>query len=130
MENMMFDVTRLIEALVELALLAVTMLLIPWLKAKLSAEQETKLRTAIEIGVLAAEKLYGAGRGDEKLKYVEDYLAKRGVKVDAMRIKAYVNAAIKKMEQADPASWMGEAITEAEEEEEEEPQTEGAPKEV
>ena len=61
MENaMMFDLTRLIEALLELAFLAVTMLLIPWLKAKLNAEQETKLRTAIEIGVLAAEKLYGA----------------------------------------------------------------------
>jgi len=134
MENMMFDLTRLIEALLELAFLAVTMLLIPWLKAKLNAEQETKLRTAIEIGVLAAEKLYGAGRGDEKFKYVEDYLAKRGVKVDAMRIKAYVNAAIKKMEQSEPVQVTGETVietaVETEADEDEEPQTEDAPKEV
>ena len=48
---------------------------------------------------MAAEKLYGVKKGDDKLAYVECYLEARGVKVDTMRLKAYVNAAIKQMDQ-------------------------------
>ena len=86
MENVnLIDLTNLIEALLELAFLALVVIVIPWAKAKLSNEQEAKLLTIFEIAVMAAEKLYGAGKGDEKLKYVESYLAARGVKVDEMR---------------------------------------------
>ena len=136
MENVnLIDLTNMIEALLELAFLALVVIVIPWAKAKLSNEQEAKLLTIFEIAVMAAEKLYGAGKGDEKLKYVESYLAARGVKVDAMRLKAYVNASIKKMEQAEPPKLItGEALEgvliEEDEEgegEEEEPQREEAP---
>lgn len=133
MENVnLIDLTNLIEALLELAFLALVMIVIPWAKAKLSNEQEAKLLTIFEIAVMAAEKLYGAGKGDEKLKYVESYLAARGIKVDAMRLKAYVNAAIKKMEQSESngvtiVENIETAVEVEAEEEEEEPQTEEAP---
>lgn len=132
MENVnLIDLTNLIEALLELAFLALVVIVIPWAKAKLSNEQETKLLTIFEIAVMAAEKLYGAGKGDEKLKYVESYLAARGIKVDAMRLKAYVNAAIKKMEQAENngvtiVENIETAVEVEAEEEEEEPQREEA----
>jgi len=132
MENVnLIDLTNLIEALLELAFLALVVIVIPWAKEKLSNEQETKLLTIFEIAVMAAEKMYGAGKGDEKLKYVESYLAARGIKVDAMRLKAYVNAAIKKMEQAENNGVTIveniETAVEAEvEEEDEETQTEEA----
>lgn len=130
----MFDLTKLIEALLELAFFAITVLLIPWLKTKLDNEQEAKLRTAFEIAVLAAEKLYGAGNGDKKLEYVEGYLKERGIKVDTARIKAYVNAEIRKMEQAATGGvtiieQIGEAVLE-EETEDEEPQEESITPEV
>lgn len=102
MENVnMIDLTNLIEAALEVLALVVVLYLIPMIKAKLSNEQEAKLRGVFEVAVFAAEKLYGAKRGDEKLAYVEEYLRKRGIRVDAMRLKAYVNAAIKKMEQGE-----------------------------
>lgn len=135
MDNVnLIDLTNLIEALLELAFLALVVIVIPWAKTKLRNEQETKLLTILEIVVMAAEKLYGAGKGDEKLKYVEHYLAERGIKVDAMRLKTYVNAAIKKMEQAEPTKLITGEVMEGvlieegdgDDKEDEEPQTEEA----
>jgi len=51
--------------------------------------------------VLAAEKVYGAGKGDEKLAYVVEFLAQHKIKLDIDTLKALVNAEIKKMEQAE-----------------------------
>lgn len=94
----MIDLTNLIEALSGVLIMLAMRYLIPWLKAKLSNEQEANLITIFEVAVMAAEKLYGAKKGDEKLMYVQQYLAARGIKLDTERLKAYVNAAIKKME--------------------------------
>ena len=134
MENInMIDLTNLIEALLGVLALLAMRYLIPWLKAKLGNENEAKLVTIFEIAVMAAEKIYGAKRGDEKLAYVERYLEKRGIRLDTMRIKAYVNAAIKKMEMQEPlgivTGEIGTAtlIEEEAAEEDEEPQTEDAP---
>lgn len=129
MENVnMIDLTALLEALIGVLVLAAMRYLIPWLKEKLTNEQELRLMTVFEIAVLAAEKLYGAKNGYAKLKYVEDYLEKRGIRVDTMRLMTYVNAAIKKMEQQKAGGvTIIENITgsaEPDEEEEEETQTE------
>lgn len=134
MENLnMIDLTNLIEALIAVLVAVAMRYLIPWLKTKMSKDQEETLYTIVSIAVMAAEKLYGAKKGDDKLAYVERYLEARGVKVDTMRLKAYVNAAIKQMDQkqnggvtivehingvAEPEEVIGE--------EDEEPQTEEA----
>lgn len=129
----MIDLTNLIEALFAILAAVAMRYLIPWLKTKLSKDQEETLYTIINIAVMAAEKLYGAKKGDEKLAYVERYLESRGIKVDTMRLKAYVNAAIKQMDQKqDGGVTIVEHINgvveleEAIEEEDEEPQTEEA----
>lgn len=100
MDNMnLIDLTNLIEAVIAV-LIAVSMrYLIPYLATKLSKEQQENLATFFDIAVLAAEKLYGAKRGDEKLAYVERQLEARGIRIDTMRLKMFVNASIKKMEQ-------------------------------
>lgn len=135
MENVinMIDLTNLIEALFAILAAVAMRYLIPWLKTKLSKDQEETLYTVVSIAVMAAEKLYGAKKGDDKLAYVERYLEARGVKVDTMRLKAYVNAAIKQMDQKqDGGATIVEHINgvveleEAIEEEDEEPQTEEA----
>jgi len=97
----MFDFTPLVEALIGLAATAVTVFLIPWLKARYGNEVLEKARGWVQIGVLAAEKVYGAGNGDEKLAYVTDFLAQHKIKLDIDTLKALVNAEIKKMEQAE-----------------------------
>jgi hypothetical protein len=135
MENVMnlIDLTNLIEALIAVLVAVAMRYLIPWLKTKMSKDQEETLYTIVSIAVMAAEKLYGAKKGDDKLAYVERYLEARGVKVDTMRLKAYVNAAIKQMDQKqDGGVTIVEhinGVVELEEaigEEDEEPQTEEA----
>lgn len=138
MENLnLIDLTNLIEALIAVLAAVAMRYLIPWLKTKMSKEQEDTLYTIVSIAVMAAEKLYGAKKGDDKLAYVERYLEARGVKVDTMRLKAYVNAAIKQMDQKqDGGVTIVEhinGVVELEEaigEEDEEPQTEEAPEGV
>jgi hypothetical protein len=138
MENLnVIDLTNLIEALIAVLVAVAMRYLIPWLKTKMSKDQEETLYTIVSIAVMAAEKLYGAKKGDDKLAYVERYLEARGVKVDTMRLKAYVNAAIKQMDQKqDGGVTIVEhinGVVELEEaigEEDEEPQTEEVPEGV
>ena len=97
----MFDFTPLVEALIGLAATAITLFLIPWLKERYGNEVLEKAKGWVQIGVLAAEKLYGAGEGDKKLAYVTEFLAQHKIKLDIDTLKALVNAEIKKMEQAE-----------------------------
>ena len=97
----MIDFTPIVEALIGLAVTAITVFLIPWLKERYGNETLAKAQGWVSIGVLAAEKLYGAGKGDEKLAYVADFLARHKIKLDVDALKALVNAEIKKMEQAE-----------------------------
>ena len=99
----MFDFTPLLEALIGLAATAITVFLIPWLKERYGNEVLEKAKGWVQIGVLAAEKVYGAGKGDEKLAYVTEFLAQHKIRLDIDTLKALVNAEIKKMEQAEVA---------------------------
>lgn len=97
----MIDFTPLVEALVKLAATAVTLFLIPWLVERYGNEKLEKARKWVEIAVYAAEKVYGAGHGDQKLAYAEQVLAEHKIKLDLQTIKTLVDAEIKKMEQAE-----------------------------
>ena len=126
MENLnLIDLTNLIEAVLGILFLIAMKYLLPWLKARMTAEQEASFALIVEIAVMAAEKIYGAQHGEDKLKYVEEYLEARGIYIDTTRIRAYVNSAIKKMEQSENGGiTIVENITGAvvPEEEDEEPQ--------
>lgn len=126
MENFnLIDLTNLIEAVLGILFLIAMKYLLPWLKARMTAEQESSFALIVEIAVMAAEKIYGAQHGEDKLKYVEEYLEARGIYIDTTRIRAYVNSAIKKMEQSENGGiTIVENITGAvvPEEEDEEPQ--------
>ena len=95
----MIDFTPIVEALIGLAVTAITVFLIPWLRERFGTEKLAKAQGWVQIAVLAAEKLYGAGNGYEKLAYVEQFLAQHKIKLDVDALLALVNAEIKKMEQ-------------------------------
>lgn len=97
----MIDLTPIIEALIGVAVTAITVFLIPWLRERFGNEKLEKARGWVQIAVLAAEKLYGAGNGDQKLEYAEAFLAQHKIKLDTAELIALVNAEIKKMEQAE-----------------------------
>lgn len=86
----MIDLTPILQAVIALLAALVTYKLIPWIKAKTTAEQQALLSAAVKTLVYAAEQIYGAGKGEEKLKYVIDELNKRGFSVDRASIEAEV----------------------------------------
>lgn len=98
----MIDLTPLVQAVITLAATAVTVFLIPWLRERFGNEKLAKAKGWVEIAVLAAEKLYGAGNGDQKLEYAEAFLAQHNIKLDTSELIALINAEIKKMESAEP----------------------------
>lgn len=130
----LIDLTHLIEAILGVLALVAMKYLFPWAKAKMSKERQEDFALFFDIAVMAAEKLYGAKQGDKKLAQVEEWAKARGIKIDTMRLKMFVNASIKKMEQAEPPKLItGEAsegvLIEEDEEsegEDEEPQREEA----
>lgn len=97
----MVDFTPLVQAIITLAAAAITVFLIPWLKERYGNEALEKARSWVQIAVYAAEKMYGAGHGDDKLAYAEQVLAQHKIKLDFDTLKAMVDAEIKKMEQAE-----------------------------
>lgn len=94
----MTDITLILSIIVNLIAATAITFLIPWLKAKFSAEQLNKAKNLIKIAVQAAEMLFGSGTGDVKKKYVEDYIlpqfAKAGLTFDADTINNMIESAV------------------------------------
>lgn len=128
------DLTPLAEILISLLAVVITTYLIPWIKARTTTTQQEYIRAAAHVAVYAAEKFYGAGNGEKKLEYAskvlkEDY----GIELNLNKLEAVIDAAIKEMEQAEPATLItgeiqeGKLLEEEDDEEEEEPQTKDTP---
>ena len=84
------DLTPIFQAVLGILAALITHKLIPWIKARTTAQQQDLLRAAVSVTVYAAEQLYGAGAGKEKLMYVKGQLAKKGYHVDIDEIEAAV----------------------------------------
>ena len=67
----------------------------------LTNAQQEHVRELVHIAVYAAEKLYGSGYGQEKLNYAVEILKAHGIVLDKERLNAYIDAAIKEMEQSE-----------------------------
>lgn len=92
------DITPVINAGIALIAAAISVFLIPWIKSKTTAQQRNELVAWAKIGVAAAEQLYkGQGRGEEKKKYVLDFLESKGFKVDEDSVNNAIEAAVKQL---------------------------------
>lgn len=87
------NLTPIFQALIALMAALITYKLIPWIKSKTTEQQQSNLQTLIRVLVFAAEQIYGAGNGKEKLDYVCAELRERGFEVDLSEIEAAVYAA-------------------------------------
>lgn len=86
----MIDLTPIIEALIGLLATLITVKLIPWIKARTTNEQQSTIRATVRTLVFAAEQMYGAGKGEEKLAYVVDQLMLKGIAVNRAEIEAAI----------------------------------------
>ena len=87
---MTVDLTPILQALIGLLASLVTIMLVPWIRSKTTAQQQAMLRAAVSVAVYAAEQIYGTGGGHDKLMYVKAQLLKKGFEVDIDEIEAAV----------------------------------------
>jgi hypothetical protein len=94
----MIDMTPVVEAIGALAMVLVTCVLIPYIKARTTATQQAEAARWVSIAVSAAEQIYkGTGLGREKKKYVMNWLKCRGIVVDVDRLDAMIESAVHDM---------------------------------
>ena len=71
------------------------MIVIPYIKSKTTVEQQQEISAWVKIAVSAAEQIYkGVGRGEEKKEYVLNWLAEKGIKIDADELDAMIESAV------------------------------------
>ena len=96
--SMNIDLTPIFQAVIALLAALVTYKLIPWIKSKTTDAQRKELLEWVKIGVAAAEQLYeGQGRGEEKKKYVLEFLASMGFTVNEEAVNAAIEAAVNQL---------------------------------
>lgn len=88
------DLTGLCNAVIALLGALVTYRLVPWLKARTTAQQQETLTAGIRTAVYAAEQLYKTGVVQDRLDYALKWLGSHGYSVD----RAQVEAAVKEMQ--------------------------------
>lgn len=87
---MNINLTPIIQAVIALLAALITYKLIPWIKARTTEAQQANMTAVIKMLVFAAEQIYGANSGAEKLQYVKERLAERGYDIDLPAIESAV----------------------------------------
>ncbi len=99
----MIDLTPIANAIISLSALLITTFLIPWIKAKISAEKLAEAQKWVTIAVQAAEMIYTeSGLNKTKKNYVRSYLINKGYDFDADSINAMIESAVLTMKQNNP----------------------------
>lgn len=93
----MIDLTPIFQAIIALLAALVTYKLIPWIKSKTTEQQQANLYAAARIAVYAAEQIYGAGRGEEKLDYAIAALERAGFRLDKQLVRETIEEIVNSM---------------------------------
>ena len=94
------DYTILVQAIITLFATIITAYLVPYIKEKAGAAKYERAMQIVRVAVRAAEQLFGAGEGQEKLCYVEQRLAEQGIKIDLADIKDMIESEVYKLTEA------------------------------
>lgn len=86
----MINLTPIFQAIIALLAALITYRLIPWIKARTTNEQQTTIRAAARVFIFAAEQMFGAGTGEEKMEWVQYQLKMAGFDIDIAEIEAIV----------------------------------------
>ena len=111
---MSIDLTAIINAAIAVIGAILTYKVVPYLKDRMSDAQFQRTEAMINVAVYAAEEIYRSGHGDEKLRYVQEYLKDKGFNVDVAQIKA----AVKRMRDGEGAVVETATLLEYDEDEE------------
>lgn len=96
----MVDLTPIITAVLTLIVSLISAFLIPYIKAKTTDEQFNTIKLWVQVAVQAAEMLLGSGRGEEKKKYVVDFLNSKGFTLNTEEIDNLIESAVLELKQS------------------------------
>ena len=97
----MVDLTPIITAVLTLIISLISAFLIPYINAKTTDEQFNTIKLWVQVAVQAAEMLYvGSGRGEEKKKYVMDFLNSKGFTLNTEEIDNLIESAVLELKQS------------------------------
>lgn len=89
------NITPIVNALIMLIGAIITVYLVPYIKKNTTEKQRKEILDIVKIGVAAAEQLYKeSGAGEQKKKYVLDFLASKGYSVDDQLVLNAIEAAV------------------------------------
>lgn len=91
------DFTPIFEAIITIVSLIVTSFLIPYIKQKLSVEKYEDLKKWVNVGVKAAEQIYGSKTGQEKKEYVVSFLKSKGITFNIDEVSALIESEVYKL---------------------------------
>ncbi len=92
-----FNYTAIIEIAITIISAVLTGFFIPWIKTKLSAEKNEKLKFWVSTAVKAAEQLYGSKTGQQKKEYVISFLLSKGIVFDVDEINTLIESEVFKI---------------------------------
>lgn len=99
-------VMEILKVIVMLAVLLVTRYLVPWIKAKIGAEQLEEVKTWVNAAVLMAQQVYDAKPGAERKAIVVDMirkmLLKKNIDISEEQLDTLIEAAVKAMKMQGP----------------------------
>lgn len=95
------DLTKILEAIITLAVVLVAYFIIPTLKAKVSQESFDQLQTWVKIAVQAAEMIFTeSGLGSKKKEYVKNFLESKNLYIDEEALNNLIESAVLELKRA------------------------------
>lgn len=95
------NITQILLGIIILIGGAVSLFVVPYLKTHMTAEQISILAGIAQTVVYAAEKIFGAKMGEDKLRYAlnlaKDLLVKKGLTFDEDVIRAAIEAQVQEL---------------------------------
>lgn len=88
------DYTTVFSLIIAIIGALITAVFVPYIRTKVSSDELSMIYSLVKIAVSAAEQIYGGKHGQEKKQYVIDYLASKGIFVDADFVSSEFNAMI------------------------------------
>lgn len=101
----MIDLTPIFQAVIALLAALITYKLIPWIKARTTKDQQEAIQAVARIAVFAAEQIYGAGNGEDKLQYAIGVLNRAGYDMNTTLARESIEKAVAEM------NWENKYIT-------------------
>ena len=96
MENI--NIQPVLNAFITLIAAVITCVLVPFIKSKLTQQQQDKLLEWVRVAVAAAEQIFSQAKsGAEKKQYVQDFLVSKGYDVSEPEIDTMIEAAVSRI---------------------------------